>query len=48
MCLSMLKMVSLKTVSGFLFCAKGQSREINDHHVGIKISLIIKIQFGPF
>ena len=36
MCLSMLKMVSLKTVSGFQSCAKGQSREINDHHVGIK------------
>ena len=48
MCLSMLKMFSLKTVSGFQSCAKGQSREINDHHVGIKIILIIKIQFGPF
>ena len=29
----MFKMVILKTVSGLKACAKGQSREINDHHV---------------
>ena len=44
----MFKIFLLKTVSGFKSCAQGQSREINDHHVGIKINLIIKIQFGPF
>ena len=44
----MLKMVLLKPVSGYYSCAKGQSREINDHHVGMKIILIIQIQIRPF
>ena len=47
MCLSMLKMVSLKLFQDFS-PVPGQSKEVNDHHVGIKIILIIKIQFGPF
>ena len=34
----MLKLVLLNTVSGFQLCAKGQSREINYYHVGIKSS----------
>ena len=45
----MLRMVLLKTVSGFLSCAKGQIREISDHHVGqYKNIVIIKIQIRHF
>ena len=49
------KFSEIKVSNGFtkncfriLVLCKGQNREINDHHVGIKIILTIKIQIGPF